>query len=58
MRTAELVSDNGFIAYEIGYRQADLLRSIADRENMSCEIIYDLSSNPRVAVLRKQKQKN
>lgn len=54
----ELVSDNGFIAYEIGYRQAELLRSIADRENMSCEIIYDLSSNPRVAVLRKQKQKN
>ena len=48
------LSDGGFIAYEIGYDQGDLLRNIADREGFSCEIIKDYSGNDRVAVLEKQ----
>lgn len=47
------ISDGGFIAYEIGYDQADILCDIARANGMSCEIIYDLSGNPRVAVLRR-----
>lgn len=42
----------GFIAYEIGYDQADMLKKIAEENNMSCEIIKDLSGNDRVAVLK------
>lgn len=42
----------GFIAYEIGYDQAELLENIAEENGMSCEIIHDLSGNPRVALLR------
>ena len=46
------ISPDGFIAYEIGYDQAELLRDIAEKNNMSCEILKDLSGNDRVAVLR------
>lgn len=46
--------DGGFIAYEIGYDQADLLRKIAKDNDMSCEIIKDYSQNDRVAVLRRK----
>ncbi len=46
-----LLADGGFIAYEIGYRQAELIRAIAESENMSCRIIHDLGANPRVAIL-------
>ncbi len=42
----------GFIAYEIGAAQADLLKDIAESNRMSCEIINDLSGRARVAVLR------
>ena len=45
--------EGGFIAYEIGYDQAELIRSIAKENGMSCEILKDLSGNNRVAVLRK-----
>ena len=45
--------EGGFIAYEIGYDQAELIRSIAKENGMSCEIIKDLSGNDRVAVLKK-----
>ena len=48
----EKIDKKGFIAYEIGYDQADLLRQIAEDNAMSCEIIKDLSGNDRVAVLR------
>lgn len=48
----EKIDKNGFIAYEIGYDQADLLRSIAEENHMSCEILKDLSGNDRVAVLK------
>lgn len=46
------ISKDGFIAYEIGYDQADILCEIARSCGMSCEIIKDFSSNPRVCVLR------
>lgn len=47
------VKDGGFIAYEIGYDQADGIGRIADDNNMSCRIINDLGNNPRVAILKK-----
>ena len=50
-----LLSENGFFAYEIGYDQAELIRSIAKQNGFSAEIIADLSGNPRVAVLRREK---
>lgn len=46
------IKKGGFIAYEIGYRQAELLRGIAKELLLECEIIKDLSGNDRVAVLR------
>ena len=50
------IKENGFIAYEIGYDQAELLRHIAEENNMSCEILRDFGGNDRVAVLRRQNQ--
>ena len=47
------IAEDGFIAYEIGYDQAKLIRSIAKECGMSCKIIKDLSNNDRVAILRK-----
>ena len=46
------IADDGFIAYEIGYDQADMLRAIAEKCSMTCEILRDLSGNDRVAVLK------
>lgn len=48
------IADEGFIAYEIGYDQAELLREIAENNAMRCQIIKDLGGNDRVAVLRKK----
>ena len=47
------ISKDGFIAYEIGYDQAGLLRKIAKDENMACEILKDYSGNDRVAILKR-----
>jgi release factor glutamine methyltransferase len=47
------IANDGFIAYEIGYDQAQMLRQIAEACSMSCEILKDLGGNDRVAVLRK-----
>ena len=47
------IADDGFIAYEIGFDQAEILNSIAKQNAMSCEIIKDFSGNDRVAVLKK-----
>lgn len=47
------IKKGGFIAYEIGYDQAALLRKIADECSMSCEILRDLSGHDRVAILRR-----
>lgn len=50
---AGLIKDSGFIAFEIGYDQADLLRALAREVGMAAEIIKDYSGNDRVAVLRR-----
>ena len=47
------IKDGGFIAFEIGYDQAESLRAIADKNSLSCQIIKDYSGNDRVAVFRK-----
>lgn len=49
----ELISPDGFIAYEIGADQGELLRAIARENNMSVKILKDLSSLDRVAVLKR-----
>jgi release factor glutamine methyltransferase len=48
-----LLSEGGFIAYEIGYDQSKIITEIAKENGMSAEIINDLSGNPRVAVLKR-----
>ena len=48
----DMIAEGGFIAYEIGYDQAELLLKIAEDCSMSCEILKDFSGNDRVAVLR------
>ena len=49
----DALKDGGFIAFEIGYDQAELLRGLADKYGVTCEIIKDYSQNDRVAVLKK-----
>lgn len=49
------LKDGGFIAYEIGYDQAEGIAEIAEKNGMTVEIINDLGANPRVALLRPQK---
>lgn len=48
----EKIAPGGFIAYEIGYDQAQLLRSIAEDCGMTCQILKDYGGRDRVAVLR------
>ena len=47
----DIIDPSGFIAFEIGFDQAKLLRSLAEANGMLCEIISDLCGNDRVAVL-------
>ena len=47
------LKEGGFIAYEIGYDQEELIRAVAADNAMTCQIIKDLSGHPRVAVLKK-----
>ncbi len=49
----DIIPEDGFIAYEIGYDQGGLLREIARTNKMSADILTDLSGNDRVAVLRR-----
>lgn len=46
------IARRGFIAYEIGYDQAEIITKIAEENGLSAEILKDLSGNPRVAVLK------
>ena len=46
------IKKGGFIAYEIGYDQEQLLRTVAAENGMAVEILHDLSGNARVAVLK------
>lgn len=48
----DIIDPKGFIAYEIGYDQGDMLRSIAEENKMSCRIYKDMGSRDRVALLR------
>ncbi len=50
----DIIDDRGFIAYEIGYDQGDMLSEIAEENNMSCRILKDMGARTRVAVLRKK----
>ena len=49
----ERIKPCGFIAFEIGYDQAESLTALAHQNGLSCEIIKDYSGNDRVAILRK-----
>lgn len=46
------IDKNGFFAFEIGYDQAEAVRSIAEKRGLKTEILKDLSANDRVAVIR------
>ena len=46
-----IIHPRGFIAYEIGYDQGDMLKAIADENSMCCEIRKDLGGRDRVAFL-------
>ncbi len=48
-----LIKDDGFLAFEIGYDQADLLCHLAKENNASIKILKDYSGNDRVAVIEK-----
>lgn len=48
----DAVKPEGFIALEIGYDQAELLRALAAEHGLTVKIIKDYSGNDRVAVLR------
>ena len=47
------IKEGGFIAFEIGYDQAEKMRTLAKLHACTCEIIKDYSGNDRVAVIRK-----
>ncbi|MBR2930099.1 MAG: peptide chain release factor N(5)-glutamine methyltransferase [Clostridia bacterium] len=47
-----IMKPEGFIAFEIGYDQKEAISSLAEKEEMSAEIIKDFSGNDRVAILR------
>ena len=48
-----LVKEGGFLAFEIGYDQAELLTRLANEHGAKIEIIKDYGGNERVAVIRK-----
>ena len=47
------LKNDGFIAFEIGYDQANKITLLASENCCSCEIIKDYSGNDRVAVLKR-----
>ena len=47
-----IIPKEGFIAYEIGFDQGDLIKEIAKENQMTAELYKDLSGNNRVAILR------
>lgn len=49
----DVIDPEGFIAYEIGYDQGEMLCDIAKKCDMSCEILRDLGGRDRVAVLKR-----
>lgn len=51
----DVIPTDGFIAYEIGFDQEEIIIDIANENGLNAEIIRDYSNNPRVAVLRRTK---
>ena len=45
---------DGFLAFEIGYDQGELLRTLGSEQEMTVEIIRDYCGLDRIAVLKKQ----
>ena len=54
---AKNLSSDGCFIFEIGYDQADDIRSVACERGFYCEIKKDLGGNDRVAVLRRESLK-
>lgn len=50
-----LIDEDGFLAFEIGFDQAPLSQKLAEENLLSVEILKDFSGNDRVAVFRKTK---
>lgn len=48
-----LASGGAFI-YEIGYDEADDIKTIADAASLSCSVVNDIEGRPRAAILTKQ----
>ncbi len=48
------IKKDGFILYEIGFDQGDMLRKTAEENELSCKIIKDYSSLDRMALLRRK----
>lgn len=48
------LKDGGFIAFEIGYDQAERMCALAEKNALAAEILSDLSGHARVAVLKKR----
>ena len=49
------LKDGGFIAFEIGYDQAERINTVAADNACACGIIKDYSGNDRVAILKRLK---
>ena len=49
-----IIADEGFIAFEIGYDEGDKMSELAEAFGVSLDIIKDYSSLDRVAVIRKK----
>lgn len=51
---SKYIKKDGFFLFEIGYDQADDLRSIAELNGFNCEIFKDYGANDRVAYLTRK----
>lgn len=47
-----VIRPEGFFAFEIGYDQGDIMRSLGNKHDLSVEIIKDLGGRDRVALFR------
>ncbi|MBQ8350763.1 MAG: peptide chain release factor N(5)-glutamine methyltransferase [Clostridia bacterium] len=50
---ASLLTKNGCFVFEIGYRQADGLRLLAEENGFTCEIRQDFGGRDRMAILKR-----
>lgn len=53
-RAKEMIKPEGFIALEIGYDQAPLMKELADEYSLTLEIIKDYSGNDRVTIFKRK----